>query len=446
MRLLALLVLLSAASHASAGSAAAAGTTPQDQQTAATPTQAAVVESVIVHGNHTTPTDEVLAIAGAVTGQEATDSLVADVKARLEKSGRFAGVDVRRRFLSIDDPSRVLIVIVVNERPGVSEDDLMPGPMKRVMASGMWLPVLNYQEGYGFTYGARFSFVDLLGPRTRVSTPLTWGGERQAQVELERTFTGRAVARVVGGGGITRRENPFYELGDTRETVWGRVETAPRSWLRGGAQARYASVSFGEMNDEGLTTIGADVALDTRRDPAFPRNATFVSLGVERLAFDQTALGDPEAGTGSLAATRVALDARGYLGLVRQTVLAVRAQSVTASRALPPFEQQLLGGMASLRGYDVGSQVGDNLAAMSAELLMPITSPLSLARLGVKVFADTGTVYAAGASLGDQRFRWGYGLGAFINATVFTLGVDVGWREGGGTPNAHVQLGVRLTR
>ena len=200
------------------------------------------------------------------------------------------------------------------------------------------------------------------------------------------------------------------------------------------------------MTDEPLTTIGADIALDTRRDPAFPRNATFVSLGVERLAFDQAALGDPEAGTGSLAATRVALDARGYLGLVRQTVLAVRAQSVTASRALPRFEQQLLGGMASLRGYDAGSRAGDNLAAMSAELLMPITSPLNLARLGVKVFADTGTVYAAGASLADQRFRWGYGLGAFINATVFTLGVDVGWREGGGTPNAHVQLGVRLTR
>ena len=147
MRLLALIVILSAASHASAGPAAAAGTTLQDQQTAAPPTQAAVVESVIVHGNHTTPTDDVLAIAGAVTGQEATDSLVADVKARLEKSGRFAGIDVRRRFLSIDDPSRVLIVIVVNERPGVSEDDLMPGPMKQVMASGMWLPVLNYQEG-----------------------------------------------------------------------------------------------------------------------------------------------------------------------------------------------------------------------------------------------------------------------------------------------------------
>lgn len=427
MRLFALLTLLSVALPAAAQ-------------------PAAVVESVIVHGNHTTPTDEVLAIAGALAGQPATDALLAETKARLDGSGRFAGVDVRRRFLSIDDPSRALIVIVIDERVGISEEDLTPGPMKRVMGSGMWLPVLSYQEGYGFTYGARFSFIDLLGPRTRVSTPLTWGGERQAQIEVERTFTRRAVARVVGGGGITRRENPFYELGDTRQTVWGRVETAPRSWLRAGAQTRYSSVSFGELDGEGLSTIGADVALDTRRDPALPRNAAFMSLGVERLGFDRAALDGPEAGAGSLSSTRVTVDARGYLGLVRQTVLAVRAQSVTASRALPPFEQQLLGGIASLRGYDVGSRAADNLAAMSAELLVPITSPLSLARLGVKLFADTGTVYAAGTPLGDQRFRWGYGAGAFINATVFTLGVDVGWREGGGTPNAHVQLGVRLTR
>jgi outer membrane protein assembly factor BamA len=314
----------------------------------------------------------------------------------------------------------------------------------------MWLPVLDYQEGYGFTYGARFSFVDVLGPRTRISTPLTWGGERQAQVEIERAFTDSVIARLVGGGGITRRENPHFELGDTRQTAWGRLESAPRTWLRAGGGMRVSQVSFGSVDDERLTTAGVDIALDTRRDPALPRNATFISVAVERVAFNTRALGNPptdvdEAGT-SVAARRVAVDARGYLGLVRQTVLAVRAQSITASRALPPFEQSMLGGMASLRGYDVGTQVGDNLAAVSTELLMPITSPLSLARLGVKVFADAGTVYAAGSSLDDQRVRWGYGVGGFINATVFTLGVDVGWREGGGTPNMHVQLGVRLTR
>ena len=32
---------------------------------------------------------------------------------------------------------------------------------------GMFLPILHYVDGYGFTYGARISFVDRLGPRSR---------------------------------------------------------------------------------------------------------------------------------------------------------------------------------------------------------------------------------------------------------------------------------------
>jgi hypothetical protein len=66
--------------------------------------------------------------------------------------------------------------------------------------------------------------------------------------------------------------------------------------------------------------------------------------------------------------------------------------------------------------------------------------------LGVKVFYDVGAVYDAGQRLEDQRFEPGYGAGVFLNATVFTFGVDLGWREGRGTPNAHVQFGVRLNR
>jgi hypothetical protein len=62
----------------------------------------------------------------------------------------------------------------------------------------------------------------------------------------------------------------------------------------------------------------------------------------------------------------------------------------------------------------------------------------------VKVFVDTGVTYAAGARLEDQRFAWGYGGGVFLNATVFSFGLDLGWRDGRSTPNAHVQFGVRL--
>jgi outer membrane protein assembly factor BamA len=402
-----------------------------------------VVESVVVHGNHTTPTNDVLALAGSVTGQPVTETLLGEVRNRLESSGRFAGVDVRKRYLSIDDPTRILIVIVVNEHEGVSEDDLTPSPWKRFSASGMWLPVLQYQEGYGFTYGARFSFMERLGPRSRISVPLTWGGERQAQLELERAFEG-PVARVVGGGGVVRRENPFYEIGDLRQTVWGRVESAPQPWLRAGAGARFSQVDFGEL-DEPLATLGADLVLDTRRDPALPRNAVYALLGVERLGFDSSALGMPLDGNPGVSARRLTFDGRGYVGLFRQIVFSVRAQSITSSDPLPPFEQALLGGIPSLRGWDVGSRAGDNLAAASAEILIPLTSPLQqFARMGVKVFYDVGATYDAGQHLEDQRFEAGYGAGVFLNATVFTFGVDLGWREGRGTPNAHVQFGVRM--
>ena len=52
----------------------------------------------------------------------------------------------------------------------------------------MFLPIVSYSEGYGFTYGARASFVDVLGEGGRVSVPLTWGGTRRAAVEIEKTF------------------------------------------------------------------------------------------------------------------------------------------------------------------------------------------------------------------------------------------------------------------
>lgn len=404
---------------------------------------AEIIESIVVHGNHTTPAQDILMLAGAVIGEPATDAVVAAIRDRLEASGRFAGVDVRKRYLSIDDPTRVLIVIVVDEHAGISEDDLTPGPLKRFGANTMWLPVLQYQEGYGFTYGARLSFVDRFGPRSRISVPLTWGGERQAQIEIERAFDG-PVARVLGGGGLFRRENPFYEIGDFRQTVWGRVETAPRTWLRAGAGGRFSQVGFGDL-DEPLATIGADVALDTRRDPALPRNAVYATIGIERLAFEASALGTTADGGPATSTRRLTFDGRGYLGLFRQIVLGVRAQAITSPDPLPPFEQALLGGAPSLRGWDVGSRAGDNLAAASAELVMPLTSPLSrFAKFGVKAFYDVGASYDAGQRMEDQRFDAGYGGGVFLHATVFTFAVDLGWREGRSTPNAHVQLAVRI--
>jgi outer membrane protein assembly factor BamA len=403
------------------------------------------VSAVRVHGNHTTPDTDVLAIVGAVVGQPATDAVLADVQRRLDESGRFARVEVRKRYVSISDPSQVLLVIVVDEQAGVAEDDLTPGAWKRVTASGMWLPVLNYQEGYGFTYGARFGFVDTLGSRSRISLPLTWGGERQARVEVEKGFERGAVRRVAGGGGISRRENPFYEIGDTRSDVWARVESAPFAWLRAGGGARLADVSFGDLNDR-LSTFMLDATLDTRIDPAFPRNAVYAAAGFERLTFDPAATPVEATDSGRTSAGRLSFDGRAYVGLFRQTVLALRGQSVITSAPVPLYEQQLLGGMPSLRGVDVGSRADDNLVGLSGELLLPFTSPMQIGRFGMKLFVDAATVYPHGASMADQRLSVGYGAGVFLNATVFSFALDVGFPEEGGGANAHVQFGVRLSR
>ncbi len=139
---------------------------------------------------------------------------------------------------------------------------------------------------WGFTYGARVSFVDRLGPRSRISFPFTWGGERQARAQLERTFARGPIARLSAEGGIGRHENPHFEIADTRTSLQARAESSVRRWLRLGAGAGIDDVEFGRLRDR-IVRTGGDVTLDTRVDPAFPRNAVHAAFGIERLSFDR---------------------------------------------------------------------------------------------------------------------------------------------------------------
>jgi outer membrane protein assembly factor BamA len=392
-------------------------------------TSPGTVGEVRVHGNHTTPNADVLAIVGDVVGKAATDALVAEVTTRLEKSGRFEGVEVRKRFRSIDNPDDILLMIVVDEVPGISDQDLTPGPMKKLRSSGMFLPIFHSDDGYGLTYGMRMAFVDRLGPRSRITFPFSWGGERQARAQVERSFTRGPIDRLFGDSGITRRENPHYEIGDTRTFVSARLESALQRWLRLGGGAGVENVEFGEVSDR-LARIQGEVTLDTRVDPAFPRNAVFAKFGIERLMFEAS------------DANRRTADVHGYLGLFGQSVLAVRAMTLTANAALPEYEKGLLGGADTVRGYDVGYRVDDNIAALSAELRLPITSPMSVGRFGIKAFVDAGTAYPFGAKLENQRLDMGYGGGAYLHLTIVSMSLDVARGHETGDYRWHFGLGV----
>jgi hypothetical protein len=293
---------------------------------------AEVVREVRVHGNAFLSDAEVLKIAGLAVGEPVTAETLRIVEQRLRASGRFETVDVRKRYRSLADPTDVAIVLVVHEEPGIrSIDDpthVLARPWLRARHGLMFLPILGYEDGYGLTYGARFTVHNTLGLRERISVPLTWGGTRRAAVEIERTFDRGPLTRVLGSVGLWQRDNPAYHffedpgVSDRRFEWTARAERNLAHVVLAGVEATRARVKFGPFPSWDQWTVGADAALDTRGDPAFPRNAVYAGVGWNALHFER----DPRI-------NRYRLDGRGYLGLVGQAVLAGRAQYFTSDRA-----------------------------------------------------------------------------------------------------------------
>lgn len=393
---------------------------------------------VVVHGNHTTPDADVIALAGLTIGAPlATDAMVMATK-RLEKTDRFEAVDIRKRYRSIERLDEVVLVILIDERPHPMDLPRPPvlKPFRKLRDGLMFLPVLSFADGYGLSYGAQFTFADVLGKRSRIGVPLTWGAERRAAVEVDRRFSRGLVSRIEGGAGIARREHPFFEVPDRRSEIWARAEKALPLALRVGGGVRWSDVAFGGSStpaldaDDRLTAAGVDLALDTRVDPTFPRNAVHARASWEHLDFETAP-----------SRRRTMLDGRGYLGLFGSSVLAVRAMHGRADGPLPPYEQWLLGGPSSVRGFRTASFVGDRVASASIELRVPISSPLRVGRTGVAVFVDRGAVWSHDQRLADADWKQGYGAGVFAIATVFQFRLDVAHGQGRGT-RAHVSAGL----
>ena len=93
--------------------------------------------------------------------------------------------------------------------------------------------------------------------------------------------------------------------------------------------------------------------------------------------------------------------------------------------------------MASVRGFRAGTSAGDTLVAYSAELIVPLTSPLSIGRIGLSAFTDRGAVYNVGERLRDQTMREGYGGGVWFSAAFLKLNITVAHGRGSST-RVHV--------
>ena len=388
---------------------------------------AQIVAAIQVHGNTATRDDEVRRLAGIAVGAPVEANTVDEVAARLRAAKRFENVQVLKRFASIEDPSQILLVIIVDEGPVHIETTDDPANPTRVVRSHhlklMVMPVLTREDGYGLTYGARVARQAVAGKDSRLSFPLTWGGEKKAGAEFEKAIAHGPIDRIHAGVSVSRRTNPFYEREDDRQRVWVRAERELVRAVRVGTIAGWQQVSF--MNaDDCFVHAGADVVLDTRVDPNLPRNAIFAKASWEHFG------GPAEAG-------HYLVDGRGFVGLFGQNVLALRAVRDAADRPLPRYLQPLLGGMASVRGFRAGTSAGDTLVAYSAELIVPLTSPLSVGKIGLSAFADRGAVYNVGERLRDQTMREGYGGGVWFSAAFLKLNIAVAHGRGSST-RVHV--------
>jgi len=375
------------------------------------------ITAIQIHGNLITSDEEMRRLAGVAAGMPFEPDTVEAVAERLRATKRFRNVEVLKRFASISDPSQILLVIIVDEGAVHIEMTGDPSHPARVVRNRgpqfLILPILGAEDGYGATYGARLALPDPAGKRSRLAFPLTWGGVKRAAAEFEKSIEHAPIDRITAGASISRVTNPFYERDDDRMHLWARAEREliVRS-LRVGATGGWQRAQFLDLDDR-FIHAGADIIVDTRVDPGLPRNAVYGRAAWEHLSFAQG------------GANRTDLDARGYVGLFGQNILAVRALRRDSDRPLPPYLQPMLGGMGNVRGFKAGTAVGDTLVVGSTELIVPLGPALSFGKIGISAFADTGTVYDKGELIAHQKFNQGYGVGVWMTAAFLRFNVAV---------------------
>jgi len=412
-----------------------------------------VIAAIQVHGNTLTSSDDLIKASALVVGARVSDAMLADAEARVRSAIKLESVGVLKRFASISDPTQILVLIQVDEGPVQIDVPDIPGVpgvpsarrvVRRSRFNIMFLPILDAEDGYGFTYGAQFAFAGHRATRRRVIVPASWGGDKRIAVEFQQEFSPRSAPRLKAGALLQRRTHPFFALrqsserperesrGDEnadRKRVWGRSEWRIHRDVRAGAELAWQSSSLAGQKVD-ARSVGADVIVDTRVDPLMPHNAIFVRSAVERLQFSSTN-----------TAVRTEIDANGYVGIFRGTILALRVQREDFSRPAPAFYKSMLGGSSNLRGFRAGHAIGDTVVAGSAELRIPTTSPLRMARFGVSVFMDAGAAYNKGQRFEDQKLERGVGAGVWATAPLFRFSVAVARGIGSGV-RAHIGAGL----
>lgn len=386
--------------------------------TAASATTQDTVTLIRVHGNYKTTDEEIIRIAGIEKGDDVDETILEEAKRRLRKSGKFKSVEILKRYRSISGSGPLALIIAVKEKESLASKFL-------------YLPILSYSDERGFTYGLQTTVINLLGMGERIGIPLSWGGTKQAAVELRFDVKNPLFNRISFEFGRVIQENPHFEIDDDR-TYYRAALKRRAGPLLVGFKGGYSKVSF-EPLEERFFNYGVDVAIDTRRDILLPGDSVYLGAGWERLDFRDS----------DRQVDRFTIDLRGFKRLIGQALLAGQAYSKTSNGNLPPYLKPFLGGAATIRGYEPGSFVGDNIFLGSLELRLPLQPLTAFYQTGILLFWDSGAVWDDGFEFEDAEMKYGAGIGGFFSAAGFGLKLDLA-SDLEGDYRLHLSSGFRF--
>jgi hypothetical protein len=387
--------------------------------------QTETLSAIRVQGNVVATDAEVQALVGIAIGSPLAPDTVDVVTARLRASKRFDRVDVLKRFASLTDPTAILLVVIVDEGPVRIVMTGDPNQPTRVVRSRwpkmLFLPVLSTTEGYGLTYGLRFALPDPAGPHSRITFPLTWGGDKRAGVEFDKTWDDRFINRLIAVGTVSSTADSFFDADIERQRVGVRAEHHVTPQVRVGTVGAWQHISFpGGVDSDSFTQFGVDFVVDTRLDPLLARNAVYLRAAWDRLTLTPGAV------------NRTELVARTHISVGRP-ILVLGAQREDSDKPLPGYLRPQLGGLSNLRGFPPGFAIGDTLVAGTIELLVPLATPFRFATIGVSGFTDAGVVYNKGERLTDQHINQSIGASIWGAAAFLRVSLAVAHGIGEGT-------------
>ncbi|MEN3185155.1 MAG: BamA/TamA family outer membrane protein, partial [Atribacterota bacterium] len=187
------------------------------------------------------------------------------------------------------------------------------------------------------------------------------------------------------------------------------------------------TVLDGESPDGGgkSNSITPTIIYDTRDDIFNPHSGWWCSLQAE---FAGRFLG------GDYNYSKYVLDVRNYIDTGENATLALRFVGGIADVELPRFEQFSVGGVNTLRGYDLYEFQGEKMLVFNLEYRFDIAKNTQLV-----VFGDAGYAWPLGETIRFADLKTGYGIGLRFDTPIGPIRLDYGIGEEGG--QTYVSIG-----